>query len=226
MQFFPSKTKSHQLIPEKLSPEEELIKNTIVAFEELTTTILHTMEYWDRRSCTLTKPLPSGQKGKKGNKPANKKGDRKSPTKKIVSSSEIASTPHLLPTTDPEIGVPCWLIRDVDPERAVEKMISQHLQNDPILLEAASVVKASLEEVLVESTELYSVLYVPPVRKEKNVSKVFMINDVNEQGSISNEPTTEMLQVSLLNMYRTKMSYRFFISTRCKINNFCAFKAT
>lgn len=199
MRNIPPPTNFHQSIPEKLSPEEELIKNTIVAFEELTTIILHTTEYWDRRTCTLTKPLPSGQKGKKGNKPANKKGDRKSPTKKIVSTSEISSTPHLQPTTpatDLGIGVPCWLIRDVDPEGAMEIIISHHLRNDPILMEAVSFVKASLEEVIVESMELYSVLHVPTVRKEKNVSKLFTISDVNEQGSINNEPTTEMLQVS------------------------------
>lgn len=80
-------------VVEKLSPEEQLIRSTVLDFEELTLTILHTMEYWDRRNCTLTKPLPTSfatKKSKKGSNAAMKKDGKKSPSKK-TSSTNVAS---------------------------------------------------------------------------------------------------------------------------------------
>lgn len=186
------------IILEKLSPEDEAIRNSIVAFEELTSIILHTMEYWDRKTCTLTKPLPTGQKGKKGSKVASKKGDNKSPQKKtadaVTAPIVTAPTPQNL-----DIGVPCWLVRDTDPDKAVEKMIAFHLKNDERLLEAFSVIVKTLsQEVPVESTELFSILRVPRVRKEKNVSKVFLISDICERGSIDAGNGVEEVQVTAI----------------------------
>lgn len=91
------------------------------------------------------------------------------------------------------LGIPCWLVHDTNPEKNIEEVISNHLQTNPALLDAVSKVEASLKEVIVESSEVYSIIKVPPVRKEKNVSKTFIISDVLEnQGTIVQDRIEEL----------------------------------
>lgn len=70
------------------------------------------------------------------------------------------------------------MIRDTNPEKEIERIIAYHLQNEQELLKAYTEVKDSLKEVLVEKSDLFSILNVPPPRKEKTSSKVFAISDV------------------------------------------------
>lgn len=43
------------LFVEKLSPEEKVLKDSFDNFEDLQSSILHTLEYWDKRKAFLTK---------------------------------------------------------------------------------------------------------------------------------------------------------------------------
>lgn len=84
------------------------MRSSLLACEDLTRTILHTMEYWDRRTCMLSKPFPTGQAAKlnkKAPKAAPKKGDKKSPLAKNSALAEDSSQSQLSPENDPEIGV-------------------------------------------------------------------------------------------------------------------------
>lgn len=92
------------MLLEKLSPEEEIKRNSILAFEDLTKTIIHTMEYWDRRSCTLVKPLSVSQSrgSRKGAKTTPKKNDRKSSP--FRNNLEAVPNQNFINPTDPEIG--------------------------------------------------------------------------------------------------------------------------
>lgn len=91
------------------------------------------------------------------------------------------------------LGIPCWLIRDLDPNNGLEQVVFYQLQNEAPLLESISTAKASLEETLVESSESYSVLYVPNVPRKKGIpDEAFAISDVLEY-PLSKVPTDEHL---------------------------------
>lgn len=91
------------------------------------------------------------------------------------------------------------MIRDTNPQREVERIIAYHLQNEQELLKAYAEVKDSLKEVLVEKSDLFSILNVPPPRKEKTFSKVFAISDVCDIPAMKEHSMEfEELQVSCL----------------------------
>lgn len=57
--------------------------------------------------------------------------------------------------------------------------------------------KDSLKEVIAESSELFSILNVPPRRKEKHISRVFTISDISEYRPPSKDHTVEEVQVRI-----------------------------
>lgn len=84
------------------------------------------------------------------------------------------------------IGIPCWLIDNANPEKPIDETVTWYLRNTSELATARNLAERSLQDILEESTELYTVLRNPGKDRTKILSEVFSLSDVaaeNRPGS-------------------------------------------
>lgn len=76
-------------------------------------------------------------------------------------------------------------------------MVSNYLQHTTELKEAIQLVEDSFQEVLTESSELYTVLHHPELERVKNVCEAFVLSDAPKASNTSQESSVLEQIVSL-----------------------------
>ncbi|KAK5646871.1 hypothetical protein RI129_005335 [Pyrocoelia pectoralis] len=169
--------------PVKDSIDLEKMK-TFETFAANVTEILHTLEFWDRRTGTCTKPFT--QQTNVSSKGANKSSKASSKLTSTITCTldDIIVDPvdfsNLTPERKLEIlqnGIPCWIIDNSRPDKPVEVLVSTYLRRVSDLLMCKMSLAESLKEHLKETVELRSIVIGGNEKRIKNMSTLFFVRD-------------------------------------------------
>lgn len=164
-------------IPGKLTHEQKIIKEYLDTYDNTLLEILHNLEFWDKKNCSLTSPFSAVVKkhDKKQHKTKKKSKSTKGSPKSLQTTTETTIN-DTARTSSPDIGVPCWLLN-----RALHTNFENFI---PSMMEETVVSEISHEKQVkyefIEPPKLQSV-FPKPKHRSLRKTEVFHIVDYVEE---------------------------------------------